>query len=99
MLIGAINLLTVLMFRIDKERARADPARSANRAPRHLAPRRIPESELLLLAAIGGTPGAYLARRIFRHKTRKQPFSGQLHAIAATQLGMLAGVAYWLSGA
>ena len=97
MLIGAINLLTVLMFRIDKDRARAAPARSANRPPRHLSPRRIAESELLLLAAIGGTPGAYLARSIFRHKTRKQPFSAQLHSIALAQLVGLAVVTGWLA--
>lgn len=96
MLIGAINLLTVLMFRIDKDRARAAPARSENHPPRHLAPRRIAESDLLLLAAIGGTPGAYLARRIFRHKTRKQPFSAQLHSIAVAQLSLLAGAIFWL---
>lgn len=32
------------------------------------------ESSLLALALLGGWPGALLARQLFRHKTRKQPF-------------------------
>ena len=47
---------------------------------------RIRESTLLLLALVGGTPGAYAGRAAFRHKTRKQPFSTQLAAIAVLQL-------------
>lgn len=52
--------------------------------------RRIPESTLLTLAAIGGSVGAVAAQQAFRHKTRKQPFAGRLltivalHAVAAT---------------
>jgi uncharacterized membrane protein YsdA (DUF1294 family) len=47
---------------------------------------RISEVNLLLLALIGGSPGAYAGRHLFRHKTRKQPFSNELHGIAALQL-------------
>lgn len=36
--------------------------------------RRTPELTLHLLALAGGWPGALLARRVFRHKTKKQPF-------------------------
>jgi len=36
--------------------------------------RRIPEVTLHFLALAGGWPGAFLAQRVFRHKTRKQPF-------------------------
>ena len=55
--------------------------------------RRIPEANLLGLALIGGTPGALLARRLFRHKTRKQPFSAWLWLIAAIQIGAVIGLA------
>ena len=53
--------------------------------------RRIPESGLLGLALIGGSPGALLARRLFRHKTRKEPFSTQLLVIVVLQIGAFVG--------
>ncbi len=35
---------------------------------------RVPEANLHAVALLGGWPGALVARRVFRHKTRKQPF-------------------------
>jgi uncharacterized membrane protein YsdA (DUF1294 family) len=40
---------------------------------------------------IGGSPGALLARKLFRHKTRKEPFSTQLQVIIALQAGVAIG--------
>ncbi|MFN3387993.1 MAG: DUF1294 domain-containing protein [Allosphingosinicella sp.] len=82
---GALALLTVngwtvLRFWQDKRRAVAGA-------------RRIPEADLLFLALIGGTPAAFLARRWFRHKTRKEPFSTHLLLIAAVQAGAAIGLA------
>ena len=74
-----VNCWTVTRFWQDKMRAQAGE-------------RRIPEAELLGLALIGGSPGALLARRIFRHKTRKEPFSTNLQLIAELQLGALIGL-------
>jgi uncharacterized membrane protein YsdA (DUF1294 family) len=68
----ATNLLAFAAFGIDKMLAGARG-------------RRIAESTLLTLALLGGTPGAYAGRALFRHKTRKQPFSRRLHAIAVVQ--------------
>lgn len=76
-----INALTILSFRSDKKRAQAGA-------------RRIPERDLLTLALLGGSPGAFAARRWFRHKTRKEPFSTRLWLIAAVQVGV--GVALTL---
>jgi len=73
--IALINAWTVLRFWQDKARAIAGD-------------RRIPEADLLGLALIGGSPGAFVARRLFRHKTRKEPFSTQLMLIAAAQVGI-----------
>jgi len=58
--------------------------------------RRIAEATLLLYALAGGSPGAYAGRTAFRHKTRKQPFSGQLHFIAVSQAIGLTLFAGWL---
>lgn len=69
-----VNAWTFLRFWQDKGYARAGD-------------RRIPEADLLGLALIGGSPGAFAARHLFRHKTRKEPFSTQLMLIAAIQIG------------
>lgn len=74
----AVNCWTVLRFWQDKQRAIAGD-------------RRIAESDLLALAALGGSPGALLARRWFRHKTRKEPFSTRLLLIVALQAGAAIG--------
>jgi uncharacterized membrane protein YsdA (DUF1294 family) len=75
-----LNLFTMLRFWQDKQRAVAGE-------------RRIPEAHLLSLALIGGSPGALAARRMFRHKTRKQPFSTWLFLIVAVQAGLVIGLA------
>lgn len=54
--------LTFLMFGLDKRAALNER-------------QRVPENTLQLLSLAGGWPGALLARPLFRHKTRKQPFA------------------------
>lgn len=52
---------------------------------------RVKERTLLLIAFAGGTPGAFLACRVFRHKNRKRQFMNRLFAIAFLQgLALLA---------
>ena len=80
--LAAINVAAFAAFGIDKARARAGAWR-------------ISEAKLLGLAFLGGSPGAYTGRRLFRHKTRKQPFSGGLHTIAALQIAALALFIGW----
>lgn len=77
--LAAINGVTWLAFATDKAAAQQ----------RH---RRVAESTLLLFALMGGTPAAYGARHSLRHKTRKQPFSAQLHTVAALQAGVMAAI-------
>lgn len=76
-----VNLATVLAFARDKQLA-------VERG------RRIRESTLLWLAAIGGSPGALWARRHYRYKTRKQPFGMRLELIVMAQAGILLGLAF-----
>lgn len=70
---AGVNLVTFFAFGWDKHRAR-------------LGRRRIPEATLLRLAFFGGSVGAKIAQRHFRHKTYKQPFGGQLNAILLLQV-------------
>lgn len=77
----AINGWTLLRFAQDKRAA-------------VVGTRRIPEADLLFLAMIGGTPGAFWARHRYRHKTRKQPFSTLLWLIAVAQIGAVIGFAW-----
>ena len=80
----SLNGATLALFGLDKMKAQAGA-------------RRIAESTLLGLALLGGTPGAYAGRAVFRHKTRKQPFSRELHMIAGLQVAALAGGIGWWS--
>jgi uncharacterized membrane protein YsdA (DUF1294 family) len=81
-LVGAfaiLNLWTFMLFGFDKTRAEEGSWR-------------ISEATLLGWAFIGGTIGAYAGRAVFRHKTRKEPFSSQLHGTAFIQT-IIAGLA------
>ena len=80
----AINFVAFAAFGIDKKLAEARAFR-------------ISEARLLGLAFIGGSPGAYAGRHLFRHKTRKQPFSGELHTIAALQIAAMLAFLGWRS--
>ncbi|WP_254275049.1 DUF1294 domain-containing protein [Halomonas sp. 3H] len=74
------SLVAVLLYGIDKAAARRDR-------------RRIRESTLHLVALAGGWPGALLARRAFRHKTRKQPFGAVLWGCMALNVTLVAWLA------
>lgn len=76
----ALNLATMLLYGYDK--AIAGGSR-----------RRIPERTLLAFALIGGSPGALLAMRMFRHKTAKPSFRRAMAWVVAAQLA--AFLALW----
>ncbi len=78
LVLAALNLWTFASFWHDKRQAISGGWR-------------VPEGRLLLLAALGGSPGAFAARHLLRHKTRKQPFATLLWLIALVQLGALGG--------
>ncbi len=68
-----VNLWTFMLFGLDKIRAETGTWR-------------VSEETLLTWAFLGGTIGAYTGRAVFRHKTRKQPFSSNLHQTAIFQV-------------
>ena len=56
-----LNVLTFALYGIDKQAAKKGTWR-------------ISERILLLLALLGGSPAAWIARHYFHHKTNKRPF-------------------------
>lgn len=63
-----VNLLTFVTYGIDKYKARHNRWR-------------VREASLLLLAALGGSIGALLAMKVFRHKTQHKKFRFGVPAI------------------
>ncbi|MBC6980406.1 DUF1294 domain-containing protein [Caulobacter sp. 17J80-11] len=74
--LAAVNLIAFVAYAWDKQRAVARK-------------RRVPERTLLFLAAIGGSPGAFAAQRICRHKISKRPFQAVFRMIVVVQAAAL----------
>ena len=68
-----VNVLTFLVYGIDKWQARQGKWR-------------ISEATLLLFAVIGGSIGAWLGMRVWRHKTMHKKFKYGIPAILMIQL-------------
>jgi uncharacterized membrane protein YsdA (DUF1294 family) len=78
-----VNIWTFMLFGLDKIRAEQGTWR-------------VSEGTLLAWAFLGGTIGAYTGRAVFRHKTRKQPFSSNLHQTAIFQVFAAALAGGWM---
>lgn len=70
-----INIITFFIYGNDKQRAQKNRWR-------------ISEKTLILLAAAGGSVGAWLGMQMFRHKTRKPVFSYGIPVILLCQTGL-----------
>jgi len=75
----AINLVTLAVYGADKRRARRGAWR-------------VPEKTLFLLPLLGGSVGALLGMRVFRHKTKHWYFVWGVPAILLAQMAL----AVWL---
>lgn len=78
--VAAVNAVAFVVYGVDKYKAQKTKWR-------------IRESTLLLLAAIGGSAGAWLGMKIWRHKTRHAKFR---YGVPAILLIQLAGVLCFL---
>ncbi|MBZ0331386.1 DUF1294 domain-containing protein [Halomonas sp. ANAO-440] len=76
-----LSVITFAMYGIDK--AAAGKGR-----------RRTPEATLLFAGLIGGWPGALIAQRLFRHKTRKQPFQAIFWGGVVVNCGVVGWLVY-----
>lgn len=61
-----------------------------------LGSKRVSERTLLWLAFLGGSPGLFLGRTIFGHKTSKQSFINAMWLVFAVQVAI---IAWYFSGA
>lgn len=70
-----INVIAFLVYGIDKLKAKRGKWR-------------IPESTLLLLAAIGGSIGAWLGMKVWHHKTMHKKFQYGVPLLLILQLAL-----------
>ena len=73
-----INLVTFLVFGWDKFKAKYKE--------KHEKARRVPEKTLFLLAILGGSIGALLGMKVWRHKTLHKSFRFGIPAILILQI-------------
>ena len=77
----AINVATFFTYGIDKWKAKRDKWR-------------IRESALLLLAALGGSIGAWLGMKVWHHKTLHKKFKYGVPAIILLQIALVVFLLY-----
>ncbi len=83
-----INLVTFFVFGFDKLQAK--------RKEKKESIRRVPEKTLLILSAIGGSVGALIGMRVWRHKTLHKKFRFGVPLILALQIILPLGLwLYW----
>jgi uncharacterized membrane protein YsdA (DUF1294 family)/cold shock CspA family protein len=80
----AINAVTFLFYGLDKILAGTSLLR-------------VPKLVLHGLALAGGTPGAFVGQRAFRHKTQKSSFRRRFVAVVILQAAAIAAAVYYLS--
>ena len=74
----AASVITFMVYALDKSAARQGNGR-----------RRVPERTLHLLGMVGGWPGALLAQKLLRHKSRKRAFQIVFWMTVALNCGAL----------
>ena len=73
--VGAINLLTFILYGLDKLKAKKSKWR-------------IPESTLIGIAVIGGSIGAWLGMKVWHHKTLHKKFKYGIPFIIVAQIAL-----------
>ncbi len=76
-----INVITFIVYCVDKYKAKQGKWR-------------IPESTLLLLAALGGSVGALLGMKVWHHKTMHKKFQYGVPAILVVQVAVVGWIIF-----
>lgn len=79
--LALINLVTFFLYGYDKLKAKKKKWR-------------IQEKTLILLAVLGGSIGALLGMKVWRHKTRHKKFKYGIPAILLIQLAIVGYICY-----
>ena len=74
-----INLITFHVWALDKKYAVARQ-------------RRVPESTLLTLCAVGGWPMGMIGSHVLRHKSSKKAFIHKVYVVVAFQTALLCSI-------
>ncbi|MBP3823408.1 MAG: DUF1294 domain-containing protein [Bacteroidaceae bacterium] len=82
--LATLNIATFLTYGLDKWKAKRGRWR-------------IRESALLLLAALGGSIGAWAGMRVWHHKTMHKKFRYGIPAILLLQIAFVVAILIWLS--
>lgn len=82
LMIAVASVVTAILYRIDKRRARDHEPRIA-------------EKTLLMWSLVGGWPGGWIAGRCLHHKTRKTSYRAKFALCVVLNLALLVGVV-WL---
>ena len=80
--LAGVNVATFALYGYDKIAAIKDRLR-------------VPELLLHLLTVIGGTPAAFVAQSLFRHKTVKRSFQVAFWVIAVAQIVLIGTALEW----
>lgn len=74
--LSAINVVTFVLFGLDKYNARKGN-------------RRIREVTLMAMAALGGSVGAWMGKRLWHHKTKHRKFRYGIPLILLLQIALI----------
>ncbi len=81
--VAAVSAVTFIVYGIDKWKSKHDRWR-------------IPESVLIGLAVVGGSIGAWLGMRVWRHKTQHNKFRYGIPAILIAHILLVITIIYFL---